>query len=180
MLLPVRKEVAEFYQQTMRQVQESQPTHFQEVTRQPPEAGELPHCCQGEDRNQSILGPGSSLGRLFHSSPSFSLRCASIRRRLFVRREGLSLCPPTLLLIGCLLTLLPIGCSETGTPMDSKGISKCPRKRRGLCCYKPSITLEGTSFCANEKCLAHTSFASTIIYQCIHRRTSSWSTDALL
>lgn len=42
MLLPVRKEVAEFYQQTMRQVQESQPTHFQEVTRQPPEAGELP------------------------------------------------------------------------------------------------------------------------------------------
>lgn len=49
MLLPVRKEVAEFYQPTMRQVQESQPTHFQEVTRQPPEAGELPHCCQGEE-----------------------------------------------------------------------------------------------------------------------------------
>lgn len=32
MLLPVRKEAAEFYQQTMRQVQESRPTHFQEVT----------------------------------------------------------------------------------------------------------------------------------------------------
>lgn len=121
MLLPVRKEVAEFYQQTMRQVQESQPTHFQEVTHQPPEAGELPHCCQGEDRSQSILGTGSSLGRLFHSSPSFSLRRASIRRRLFIRREGLSLCLPTLLLIGCLLTLLPIGCSENGTPMDQQG-----------------------------------------------------------
>lgn len=31
MLLPVIKEVAEFYQHTMRQVQESQPKHVQEV-----------------------------------------------------------------------------------------------------------------------------------------------------
>lgn len=31
MLLPVRKEVAEFYQHTVRQVQENQPEHVQEV-----------------------------------------------------------------------------------------------------------------------------------------------------
>lgn len=31
MLLPVRKEVAEFYQHTMRQVQENQQKHVQEV-----------------------------------------------------------------------------------------------------------------------------------------------------
>lgn len=41
--------------------------------------------------------------------------------------------------------------------MDSKGNSRCSRKRRGLCCYKLNITLEGMSFCANKKCAAHTS-----------------------
>lgn len=41
--------------------------------------------------------------------------------------------------------------------MDSKGISRCPRKRRGLCCYKLNITLKGVSFCANKKCVAHPS-----------------------
>lgn len=74
MLLPVRKEVAEFYQHTMRQVQESQPKHAQEVMSATRGGRAPPTAVREKTGVRASLEQGLPYDDDFiHSSPSFSL-----------------------------------------------------------------------------------------------------------